>query len=394
MADTSALPNQRTEEPMQPTLVREMPNAEAQPSYSTMYEAASLLCPLGYELLTAPTEALARMVQEVVRVEAPVSTAILIRRVMDAFSLGHAGPRIASRVKEVISQRVRECGWILHDGFVMMQAHSDGVSAVPIRDRAKLPAAERKIELVSPFEIRAALLKTVELAFSIDAVAAVSEAAQLLGFGRTSSKIAAEIQLQLNHLIEAGVVLSDKEAKLSRLVKSVASGLNTAQRTASGCHQASLQASFAQDRVAVGIRYAQIVEQTRTQVFPQPKVGPHGIAHGSFRLKPREHAVSFSRVVQLVVKVILVDHIKEEDLFEPNPLMRRHPARGSVVETLEHDGTAPARLGFFDSQLHIERIALGVTPGPAFFHRRSDSKGVHQFVHVLAWQRAHGDAAL
>ena len=187
-----------------------------------MYEAASLLFPLGYELLTAPTEALARMVQEVVRVEAPVSTAILIRRVMDAFSLGHAGPRIASRVKEVISQRVRECGWILHDGFVMEHAYHDGFSTVPIRDRAKLPAAERKIELVSPYEIRAALLKTVELAFSIDAVAAVSEAAQLLGFGRASSRIAAEIQLQLNHLIEAGVVFSDKEARLSRLVKAVA----------------------------------------------------------------------------------------------------------------------------------------------------------------------------
>ena len=92
--------------------------------------------------------------------------------------------------------------------------------------------------------------------------------------------------------------------------------------------------------------------------------------------------------------MILVDHIEEQDLFEPNLLMRRHPAHGAVVETLEHDGTAPARLGFFDPQLHVERITLGVTPGPVFFRRRSDSKGVHQFVHVLPGQRAHGDAAL
>jgi hypothetical protein len=64
--------------------------------------------------------------------------------------------------------------------------------------------------------------------------------------------------------------------------------------------------------------------------------------------------------------MVLVDHIEEEDLFEPDLLMWRHPARRAVMKTLEHDGTAPARLGFFDPQLRVERIAFRVTPGPVF----------------------------
>lgn len=221
-AEASSQPPDVVAEPAKPRLVREAQKDEALPSYSTIYEAATVSCPPGYELLNAPTEALARMVQEVVQVEAPVNTAIITRRVMDAFGVGRAGARITTRVDLVLGQCIREFQWTLRDGFVMEHDYHNNLSNVPIRNRAMLPTAERKIELVSPYEIRAALLKTVELAFSIDAVVAVSEVAQLLGFGRASSKIAAEIQLQLNHLIQAGDVFSDKETRLSRPLKAVA----------------------------------------------------------------------------------------------------------------------------------------------------------------------------
>jgi very-short-patch-repair endonuclease/DNA polymerase III delta prime subunit len=221
-ADPMSLPTAAGAEPVKRKLEREVPREETHPSYSTVYQTALVVCPVGVELLNAPVQALASMVQEVVRVEAPVNTAIIIRRVVDAFGIGRAGSRIASRLEQVIAQCVREHGWTLHEGFLMAHEYRDGFSSVPIRDRSMLPAAERKIELVSPPEIRAALLRTVELAFSIDAAAAVSEVAQLLGFGRASSKIAAEIQQQLDYLIQAGEVFSDKETRLSRLVKAVA----------------------------------------------------------------------------------------------------------------------------------------------------------------------------
>jgi very-short-patch-repair endonuclease len=209
-------------ENIKPPLEREMPKEETLPTYSSIYEVASLSPPEGYELLNAPEGMLAGMVQEVVRVEAPVSTAIITRRLIEAFRVARAGSRIATRVEDIIAQCARNHHWILQDGFVIKAEFQDNPDSVPIRDRADMPAAERKIELVSPLEIRAALLKTIELAFSIDAAAAVSEVAQLLGFGRASSKISAEMQLQLDHLIQKGEVFSDRESRLSRPLRSVA----------------------------------------------------------------------------------------------------------------------------------------------------------------------------
>lgn len=200
-------------------LVRETRKEEKAPAYSSVYQVALLTPPQGCELLDAPTEMLAGMVQEVVRVEAPVSTAIITRRLMEAFNISRAGSRIAACVEKIISQCVRDHQWVIQHGFVMKNEFQHSLSSVPIRDRADMPAAERKIELVSSLEIRAALVKTIELAFSIAAAAAVSETAQLLGFGRMTSKISEEIQLQLNHLIQTGEVISDEASCLSRAVK-------------------------------------------------------------------------------------------------------------------------------------------------------------------------------
>lgn len=204
------------------TLERESIEENIAPSYSAMYEIALVSPPAGYDLLDAPKAALARMIQEIARVEAPINMIIITRRVMEAFGLGRAGSRIAARVEEVARQCVHQSQWLFHDDFVMEREHCDDLSSVPIRNRAMLPAAERKIELVSPYEIRAALLRTIELAFSIDIAAAISEVAQLLGFGRASARISSVIQLQIDHLVESGEAFLDGEAMLSKPTKTTA----------------------------------------------------------------------------------------------------------------------------------------------------------------------------
>jgi very-short-patch-repair endonuclease len=196
-------------------LIREQRSPEATPLYSSKYEVANLPSVHGHALLEAPASMLANMVQEVVRVEAPVASSVIVKRVMEAFGVGRAGSRIVTKVEEVISQCAGGARWSIAEGFVILPEHYQAPSSVPVRDRAELPAAERKFEFVSPYEIRAALLKTVELAFSIDTEAAIFEVTQVLGFGRSSAKIASEIQAQLNKLIESGSIVSDKEAMLS-----------------------------------------------------------------------------------------------------------------------------------------------------------------------------------
>jgi very-short-patch-repair endonuclease/DNA polymerase III delta prime subunit len=220
--DTPSTATEPSTEVVKPKLIREQRSPEATLSYCSKYEVANLPSVHGHALLEAPAAMLANMVQEVVRVEAPVASSVIVKRVMEAFGVGRAGSRIVTKVEEVISQCARDARWRMTEGFVILPEHYQAPSSVPVRDRAELPAAERKFEFVSPYEIRAALLKTVELAFSIDTEAAISEVTQVLGFGRASAKIASEIQAQLNKLIESGGIVSDKEAMLSLPAKAAA----------------------------------------------------------------------------------------------------------------------------------------------------------------------------
>lgn len=213
--DTPSTATGPSREAAKPTLIREQRSPEATPSYSSKYEVANLSPVHGHSLLEAPTAMLSNMVQEVVRVEAPVASSVIVKRVMEAFGVGRAGSRIVTKVEQVISQCARGASWSIIEGFVILPEHYQAPSSIPVRDRAELPASERKFEFVSPYEIRAALLKTVELAFSIDTEAAICEVTQVLGFGRASAKIASEIQAQLNKLIESGGIVSDKETMLS-----------------------------------------------------------------------------------------------------------------------------------------------------------------------------------
>ena len=72
---------------------------------------------------------------------------------------------------------------------------------VPIRNRAHMESAERKLEWVAPEEIDQALLKTVTLGFSISHEDAISGALDLLGFGRATAKISQALEERIGSLV-------------------------------------------------------------------------------------------------------------------------------------------------------------------------------------------------
>lgn len=180
------------------------PSKEIDTEFSTPYILVNIATQEGVELHLAPIGTLRQLVSDVVATEAPVSTAVIIRRLMTAFGVGRAGNRIVNAVEAAIAREAKAQQWLTQGDFVVKVEQASNLAGIAIRNRANLPTAERKIEWVSPLEIRAAILKAVELAFTLKREDTVSAVSQWLGFGRASSKIANAIGEQCEELIRSG----------------------------------------------------------------------------------------------------------------------------------------------------------------------------------------------
>lgn len=156
----------------------------------------------GSDIISAPLHTLRELVTAVVDGEAPVSVDIIGRRLMAAFGVSRAGARVVARIKDAVDAAMNEHAYLLQDeGFVIRPGQLDGSVRITVRDRSSLPTAERKIELIAPEEIRAALVQTTSLAFSISSAHLIAEVARQLGFNRASANITARIEAQLGVLL-------------------------------------------------------------------------------------------------------------------------------------------------------------------------------------------------
>jgi hypothetical protein len=111
--------------------------------------------------------------------------------------LSRAGNRIAAHVSEAIKAGTRAGLFFYVDGFI----YADQQREARIRSREALETAERKIELVAPEEIDAALLEVVRLGFSMESEAAISGALEMLGFGRVTSRMKELVRARIDKLL-------------------------------------------------------------------------------------------------------------------------------------------------------------------------------------------------
>lgn len=194
-----ALPQVATEPKHE--IVRGAPAEETVPSLSQPYVKARLTPVASMtELHQEKPERLMQMIRTVVEVEAPVHASEVTRRIMEAYGVARAGARITSVVDEAIRLGVRQGVYRGHGSFVYCADNRP----VPIRSRAHLESAERKIEWVAPEELDQALLETVTLGFSMGREDAISAALGLLGFGRATSKIAGILEERVGALAAQG----------------------------------------------------------------------------------------------------------------------------------------------------------------------------------------------
>jgi hypothetical protein len=73
-----------------------------------------------------------------------------------------------------------------------------------VRDRSDLPASARKIELISPEEIAAAIRQVLTSSFGMNIEAIPAATCRLLGFARTSDDMATVVRRIALKLAETG----------------------------------------------------------------------------------------------------------------------------------------------------------------------------------------------
>lgn len=175
-------------------------DAEAPADYPS-YEKASIHIPLGgTQLHEAEPAWLAGYVARVVAVESPMHVSDVVRRITEGCGLKRAGNRIQGAVQAAIDVAARK-GEIRECGDFLWQP---GMTEARIRDRSLLDAGARKLEYVSPEEIRAALLAEIARGFSMSIDNAMTAAARALGFLRLSMQAQDVFRKEIRILVDDG----------------------------------------------------------------------------------------------------------------------------------------------------------------------------------------------
>lgn len=151
---------------------------------------------------------LTELIQMVAAVEAPVHVDEVARRIKDAYGVARAGSRISARIDQALRFAAQQKVIELRGDFV----YPVGRQVNEARDRSALDVADRKIELVAPEEIDAALIESVRLGFSLSPDDAVTSAIALLGFGRATQKISTVVGERTEPLITSRQLVRSNDA--------------------------------------------------------------------------------------------------------------------------------------------------------------------------------------
>lgn len=137
---------------------------------------------------------------DIVRAESPVHQDEIARRIADAAEVQRVGARIAATFENALAVAERS-GGIKRRGAFLWETN---MQVPPVRDRSELSGSSRKIELISPEEIAAAISQVVSSSFGMDLEAIPAATCRLLGFARTSDEMAGVVRRLTLKLSETG----------------------------------------------------------------------------------------------------------------------------------------------------------------------------------------------
>jgi superfamily I DNA and/or RNA helicase len=141
-------------------------------------------------------------IAEVVQTEGPVHFDEVAKRITDAAGINKVGSRIRYTLTQALDQAQDEKKVVVKGDFLW----APGMETAIVRDRSKLPAAYRKLNLVSPGEIHEAIRQIIGGAISITEQEAIPLIAKLLGFSRVTDEMRQQLSEAIGKTIQAGMV--------------------------------------------------------------------------------------------------------------------------------------------------------------------------------------------
>ena len=149
------------------------------------------------EILQAPASQLQRALLSVLEVEAPLHRADLSKRTAGLWGAG-LGSRIQARLDDAITQAQRAALLTVRGDFVYRPNQPIGVRS---RNGTKIPP-----ERVAPEEYREAVLTILRTGHGFNREQLINEVRALLGFGRATAALEAAASVQIEALLEEGIV--------------------------------------------------------------------------------------------------------------------------------------------------------------------------------------------
>lgn len=148
----------------------------------------------GKDLHEIQASKLAEWIAEVVQIEGPVHKEEVFRRITQAAGLSRVGNRIEAALSRGVDWAVRGQVVRRKGAFLWYRDSTDS----SVRDRSEFPPQLKKLELIAPEEIGAAIKLAVRKACGIQAQNVPVATCNLLGFARVTD----EMRLQVNKVME------------------------------------------------------------------------------------------------------------------------------------------------------------------------------------------------
>ena len=179
-------------------------------SFAEKYKLTDLVISTnGLSLHKVPTFKMAGWIQHVVEIESPVHLDEVARRIAIAVGVSHIGNRIQNAVKTAAGQAAGPGSIEIRGDFLYQKEQGE----IIVRDRIELPNASRKLELIAPEEIEAAIKALVSNAFGIEREELAREVCRLFGFKSVSAEMRRGVESVLDKMIAHGE-LTRKEDSL------------------------------------------------------------------------------------------------------------------------------------------------------------------------------------
>ncbi|MHC4562117.1 MAG: DUF3320 domain-containing protein [Planctomycetota bacterium] len=190
-----------------PAFIREdgTDNDDAYDDLSSPYICATFDVPKHRPIHEIEPHDMAEIVGRIVDVEGPVHEEEVARRVVDLWGLQRVGNRIAETVKAGLD-RAQDEGTVVNASSFYTPTEQ---AVIPVRNRASAPAALKRIDMLPPEELSAAVLRIVTTHMGVLRDNAIRAAARLLGYQSTSDQLRGQADRELCQLISRGLIRDD-----------------------------------------------------------------------------------------------------------------------------------------------------------------------------------------